>query len=105
MKRIPRRIFTAEFKREAIKLITKQGLTLAEAGKKLDVAKSGYQAWGTGKVIPRANLKTCACWLQLGRHINAVVVSMAQRTGRPRHRCRPEPDQAAAHAARHPLHA
>ena len=31
MKRIPRRIFTAEFKREAIKLVTKQGLTMAEA--------------------------------------------------------------------------
>lgn len=31
MKRIPRRIFTAEFKHEAIKLITEQGLTLAEA--------------------------------------------------------------------------
>lgn len=38
MKRISRRIFTAEFKREAIKLITEQGLTLAKAGKELDVA-------------------------------------------------------------------
>jgi transposase-like protein len=38
MKRILRRIFTAEFKREAIKLVTEQGLTLAEASKKLDVA-------------------------------------------------------------------
>jgi len=31
MKRIPRRIFTAEFKGEAIKLVTKQDLTMAEA--------------------------------------------------------------------------
>jgi hypothetical protein len=37
MKRIPRRIFTAEFKCEAIKLVTEQGLTLAEASRKLDV--------------------------------------------------------------------
>ena len=30
MKRIPRRVFTAEFKREAIKLVTEQGLTEVE---------------------------------------------------------------------------
>ena len=28
--RIPRRVFTAEFKREAIKLVMEQGLTMAE---------------------------------------------------------------------------
>jgi hypothetical protein len=38
MKRFPRRIFAAEFKREAIKLVTEQGLTLVEASRKLDVA-------------------------------------------------------------------
>jgi len=38
MKHIPRRIFTEEFKLEAIKLITQQGLTIAEVGRKLDVA-------------------------------------------------------------------
>lgn len=31
MNRMPRRIFTEEFKREAIKLVTEQGLTMAEA--------------------------------------------------------------------------
>ena len=31
MKRIPRRIFREEFKREAIKLVNDQGLTIAEA--------------------------------------------------------------------------
>ena len=42
MKRIPRRIFVAglgpqeEFKREAIKLVNEQGLTISEACKKLD---------------------------------------------------------------------
>jgi len=45
MKRIPRRIFTAEFKREAIKLVTEQGLTLAEAGKRLDVATESLRTW------------------------------------------------------------
>lgn len=38
MKRIPRRIFTAEFKKEAIQLVTQQGLTMAEASRKLDIA-------------------------------------------------------------------
>ena len=38
MKRIPRRIFTEEFKREVIKLVLEQGLTLAAASRKLDVA-------------------------------------------------------------------
>ena len=42
MKRIPRRIFVAglgpreAFKREAIKLVSEQGLTIAEASRKLD---------------------------------------------------------------------
>lgn len=54
MKRIPRRIFTEEFKQEAIKLVTEQGLTLAEASRKLDVAKSCYQAWNAGKVVRAA---------------------------------------------------
>ncbi len=31
MNRMPRRILTEEFKREAIKLVTEQGLTMAEA--------------------------------------------------------------------------
>ena len=45
MKRIPRRIFTEEFKREAIKLVTEQGLTMAEAGKKLDIATKSLRTW------------------------------------------------------------
>jgi transposase-like protein len=45
MKRIPRRIFTAEFKREAIQLVTKQGLTMAEASRKLDIATKSLRTW------------------------------------------------------------
>lgn len=45
MKRIPRRIFTEEFKLEATKLITQQGLTIAEAGRKLDVATKSLRTW------------------------------------------------------------
>ncbi len=45
MKRIPCRIFTEEFKREAIKLVTEQGLTMAEAGRKLDIATKSLRTW------------------------------------------------------------
>jgi len=45
MKRIPRRIFTEEFKREAINLIAEQGLTLAEASRKLDVDSKSLRTW------------------------------------------------------------
>ena len=45
MKRIPRRIFTAEFKREAVKLVTEQGLTFTEASKKLDIATKSLRTW------------------------------------------------------------
>lgn len=45
MKRIPRRIFTAEFKLEAIKLVTEHGLTHAEAARKLDIATKSLREW------------------------------------------------------------
>ena len=45
MKRIPRRIFTAEFKLEVIKLVTEHGLTHAEAARKLDIATKSLREW------------------------------------------------------------
>ena len=45
MKRIARRIFTEEFKREAIKLVTGQGLRMAEAGRKLGIATKSLRTW------------------------------------------------------------
>ena len=42
---IPRRIVAAEFKREAIKLVTDQGLTFVEAGRKLDIATRSLREW------------------------------------------------------------
>ena len=45
MKRIPRRIFQEEFKREAIKLVNVQGLSIAEASKKLDIASKSLCTW------------------------------------------------------------
>jgi hypothetical protein len=45
MKRIPRRLFTEEFKREAIKLVTEQHLNVAAAGRQLDVAPKSIRSW------------------------------------------------------------
>ena len=45
MKRMPRCIFTEEFKREATKPVTEQGLTMAEAGKKLNIATKSLRTW------------------------------------------------------------
>ncbi len=39
MNRISRRLFSAEFKAEAIKLVNEQGLTLAEVARRLAIAK------------------------------------------------------------------
>lgn len=45
MKRIPRRIFTEEFKKEAVRLVASEGLTMAEAAQKLDVAPKSLKTW------------------------------------------------------------
>jgi transposase-like protein len=45
MKRIPRRTFTAQFKAEAIKLVTEQKLTHAEVSRKLDIATKSIRTW------------------------------------------------------------
>jgi len=56
MKRILRRIFTAEFKRVAIKVVTEQSLTITEASKKLDIATKSLRAWMDQ--LERGKLKT-----------------------------------------------
>ena len=45
MKRIPRRIFTAEFKAEAVKLATEQNLTHAKVSRKLDISTKSLRTW------------------------------------------------------------
>jgi len=44
MKRIPRRLFTEEFKRQSIKLVTEQHLNVATAGRQLDVAPKSMRS-------------------------------------------------------------
>lgn len=45
MKCIPRRLFTEEFKREAIKLVTEQHVNVAAAGRQLDVDPKSIRSW------------------------------------------------------------
>ena len=45
MKPIPRRLFTEEFKRKAIKLASEQQLNIAAASRELDVAPKSIRAW------------------------------------------------------------
>ena len=40
-----RRVFTAEFKREAVELIRKQCLSVAEAARRLDVRETLLRRW------------------------------------------------------------
>lgn len=65
MKRIPRRIFTEEFKKEAVRLFKEQDLTVAEISRNLDIAPKSLRTWlsqydagslkgslGVGKLTP-----------------------------------------------------
>ena len=47
MKCLPQCIFTAEFKREVIKLVADQGLALDEASSKLDANLQSVKTWIT----------------------------------------------------------
>jgi transposase len=45
LEKIPRRVFTEEFKEEAVKMIIDGGLSIPEAGRRLSVAKSTLARW------------------------------------------------------------
>ena len=45
MKRVPRRIFTEAFKKEAVRLFKQQDLTLAEVSRNLDIAPKSLKTW------------------------------------------------------------
>ena len=48
------RTFTAEYKREALELIRKQGLSVAEAARRLDVRETLLQRWRKEKGATKA---------------------------------------------------
>ena len=58
MEKLKRRTFTAEFKIEAVKLVTHSGLSYAEVGRRLDILPKLIKAWEdtycAGKLIADA---------------------------------------------------
>ena len=45
MERIPNGRYTKEFREEAVKLVTEEGLSVPEASRRLDIAKSTISNW------------------------------------------------------------
>ncbi len=45
MERIPNAVYTKELREEAVKLITEQGLTIPDVGRKLSIPKSTISYW------------------------------------------------------------
>jgi transposase len=52
--KIPKAVYTKEFKEEAVKLVRESGLSIEEVGRRLSVSKSTLWYWvqQTGKGIP-----------------------------------------------------
>ena len=45
MEKVPKGIFTKEFKEEAVKMVTEGGLTIPEVGRRLSIPKSTLAHW------------------------------------------------------------
>ena len=45
MERVPRGVYTKEFKEEAVKLVTEAGLSVGETARRLSVGKSTIEYW------------------------------------------------------------
>ena len=45
MEKVPRGLYTKEFKEEAVKLVTEAGLSVGEAARRLSVGKSTIEYW------------------------------------------------------------
>jgi len=45
MEKIPNAVYTKEFREEAVKLVTEQGLTIPDVGRRLSIPKSTISYW------------------------------------------------------------
>ena len=45
MEKVPKGVYTKEFKEEAVKLVTEAGLSIPEAARRLSVSKSTIEYW------------------------------------------------------------
>ena len=82
MERIPKAVYTPEFRAEAVKLVEVEGLTVGQAAKRLSLPKASLGNWvraardgklaevGKGQRLPselemelaRARVKSLVCW-------------------------------------------
>ncbi len=45
MERVPRAVYTKEFKEEAVKMVTEAGLSIPEVSRRVSVSKSSIRYW------------------------------------------------------------
>ena len=45
MERVPKAVYTKEFKEEAVKLVTEAGLSIPDVGRRLSLSKSTIEYW------------------------------------------------------------
>ncbi len=45
MKRLPKQVYTAEFQAEAVRVVLEEGLSLAEAARRISVPKGTLTHW------------------------------------------------------------
>ena len=51
MQSIPKRVFTHEYRAEAVKLVTEQGMGVTKAAKKLTLSAKTYLRWGCAWLV------------------------------------------------------
>jgi transposase len=71
MEKVPKGIYTREFKEEAVKLVTEAGLSIPEVGRRLSVGKSTIEYWvrkaKAGTVSDRGKKMVTAEEMELNR--------------------------------------
>ena len=58
MEKLPRRVYTSEFRHQAVEMVTREGLGIAEASRRLSLSPKTLTDWvrrAKGEVAPEAN--------------------------------------------------
>jgi transposase len=61
MEKLPRQVYTAEFRQQAVELITRDGLSIAEASRRLSISPktlANWVKWAKEGTLPEANAGT-----------------------------------------------
>jgi transposase len=78
MEKLPRQVYTAEFRRQAVELITRDGLSIAEASRRLSISPKTLANWvkraKASAVTPRHAVSEEEAELSRPRRENAELV-------------------------------